>query len=75
MLVEFSVTCIFQSMVSTFPENALNLCIFTDAAVPHSKLRVELFKNLFPPRQKRGGENYDLLYQNLIKKYEDDLEH
>ena len=23
----------------------------------------------------RGGENYDLLYQNSIRKYEDDLEH
>ena len=34
-------------MVLTFLENALNLCIFTHAPVPHSKLQVELFKNLF----------------------------
>ena len=27
------------------------------------------------PQDERGGENYDLLYQNLIRKYEDDLEH
>ena len=42
----------FQFMVFTFPENALNLCIFTHAPVPHSKLQVEFFENLFPPRQK-----------------------
>ena len=48
-------------MVFTFPENALNLCIFTHAPVPHSKLQVEFFENLFPPRRKgRGGGNYDL---------------
>ena len=27
------------------------------------------------PQAKRGGENYDLLYQNSIRKYEVDLEH
>ena len=27
------------------------------------------------PQDERGGENHDLLYQNLIRKYEDDLEH
>ena len=42
----------FQFMVFTFPENALNLCIFTHAPVPHSKLQVEFFKNLFPARRK-----------------------
>ena len=39
-------------MVLTFIENALNLCMFTHAPVPHSKLQVEIFKNLFPPRQR-----------------------
>ena len=56
-----SLTCIllhveenfFQFMVFTFLENALNLCIFTHAPVPHSKLQREFFKNLFPPRRKR----------------------
>ena len=59
MLVEFSRTCIFHHMWETFfhvwwtfLENALNLCIFTDAPVPHSKLQVEFYKNLFPPRRK-----------------------
>ena len=33
------------------------------------------FENLFPPTTERGGGNYDLLYQNSVRKYEDDLEH
>ena len=31
---------------------SLNLCFFTHVPVPHSKLLVEFFENLFPPRQK-----------------------
>ena len=50
-------------MVFTFLENALNLCIFNHTPVPHSKHQAGFFKNLF--QFKRGGENYDLLYQNL----------
>ena len=57
-------------MVFTFLENALNLDIFTHAPVPHSKLQAE-----FSPITKRGKGNYHLLYQNSIRKYEDDLEH
>ena len=53
----------------------MNLGIFTHAPVTHSKLQAELFENLFPSTAERGGENYDLLYQNSIRKYEDDLEH
>ena len=63
----------FQLMVFTFLENALNMCIFTHALVPHLKLQAGVFENLFPPRQKGWG-NYDLLYQNSVQKYEDDLE-
>ena len=40
---------------------------------PHSKVQVENFENLFPSTAERGGENYDFLYQNLVKK--DNLEH
>ena len=43
---------IFQCMMFTFLQNALNLCMFTHAPVPHSKLQVEVFENYFPPRQK-----------------------
>ena len=62
-------------MVFTFLENVLNLGIFTQALVPQSELQAELFGNLFPPTAERGGEKYDLLYQNLIRKYEDGWEH
>ena len=37
--------------------------------------RQHSFKNLFPTTVERSGGNYDLLYQNSIRKYEDDLEH
>ena len=33
------------------------------------------FENLFPPTAERGDGNYDLLYQNSVRKYEEDLEH
>ena len=62
-------------MVFTFLENTLNLVILTHDPVPHSKLLAEFFENLFPPTSERDGENYDLLYQNSLRKYEDDLEH
>ena len=48
---------------------------FIHAPVPHSELQAEFFGNLFPPTAERGGENNDLLYQNSIIKYEDDLEY
>ena len=38
-------------------------------------LRQHVFENLFPPTAKRGGGNYDLLYQNSIRKDDDGLEH
>ena len=37
----------FHFLVFTL-ENALNLCIFTHVSVPHSKLQVQFFENLFP---------------------------
>ena len=43
---------VFQFTVFTFLENALNLCIFTHAPVPHSKFQAEFFENVFPPRRK-----------------------
>ena len=55
------------------PRKSLNLCFFAHALVPHSKLLVECFGNLSPPRT--DGGSYDLLYQNSVRKYEDGLEH
>ena len=36
-------------------ENEVNLWSFTHAPVLHSKLKVQFFKNLFPPRAKNKG--------------------
>ena len=83
MLAQFSLTCIFhhvwenmfQFMVFTL-ENALNLCIFTHAPVPYSKLQVQFFENLFLPRvKKKGVEETMICLKNSIRKDEDDLEH
>ena len=62
-------------VVFLFLQNALNLGIFTHGRIRQSKLQTELCKNLFSTVAERGGENYDLLYQNSIRKYGDDLEH
>ena len=61
-------------MVFTFLENALNLGIFIHAPVPTQNSRQNFLKICFP-QPKKGGENYDLLYQNSVRKYKDDLEH
>ena len=63
---------IFKLVMFASLENALNLGIFTHAPVSHSELHVEFFKNLFPKTAERGGTK---LYQNSIRKYEDDLQH
>ena len=62
-------------MVFKLLENVLNIGIFTHALVPHSKLLANFFENLLPPTAERGREIYDLLYQNSIRKYENELEH
>ena len=48
-------------MVFTFLENTLNLCTFTDGPVSYSKLPVEIFENLFPPRRK-GWRKLSMIY-------------
>ena len=42
--------------------------------ITHSP-RQYLFENLFLLTAERDGANYDSLYQNSVRKYEDDLEH
>ena len=62
-------------MVFTFLENTLNLRSFTHAPVPDSELQVEYILKVCFLQDGKGGGRYDLLYQNSIRKYEDDLEH
>ena len=82
MLVEFSLSCVFhhvgdffQFMVFTFQENALNLCNFTHAWVLQSKLQVEFFEKTVSSSKIKELEETMLLYQNSIRKCEDNLEH
>ena len=63
MLVEFSLTCTFQHvggklLIYGVPisRKSMNLSFFAHAPVPHSKLLVEFFENLFPPRQEGWEE-------------------
>ena len=82
MLAEFSLTCVFHHVwetflkfiVFTFLKNALNLGIITHVRSP-CKTPGRIFGNLFPPTAAKVGENFNLLYQNSIRKCEDDLEH
>ena len=66
----------FQFVVFTFLENVLNLCIFTHVPVPQLKTPGRIFWKFIScfHQDKRGGENYDLLYQNSSRKCEYDLE-
>ena len=44
--------------------------------ITHSLSQAAFFlENLFPPTVERGGGNYDLFYQNSVRKYDRDLEH
>ena len=56
------------------PQKCIESITSTHALVSHLKLQLEFFENLFP-QDGRGGGSYDLLYQNSIRKYKDDLEH
>ena len=51
----------------------LSLCP-SQKEITHSP-RQHYFENLFPPTAERGEGNYDLFYQNSVRKYDDDLEH
>ena len=55
------------------PRNALNLCSFTHAPVLHSILQVDYILKTCFPQDRKGGGRYDLLCQNSVRKYEDDL--
>ena len=61
-------------MVFAFLENALNLGMFTHAPFPIQNSWQNFLKICFPQHQKVVKE-YELLYQNSVRKFEDDLEH
>ena len=41
--------------------------------ITHSRWQ-NSFENLCPPTEEKVGRHYHLLYQNLVRKYEDDFE-
>ena len=43
--------------------------------LPFPNQNLEIFESLLPPTAESGGESFDLLYQNSIRKYEHELEH
>ena len=77
MLVEFSLTCIFHHIwknlfnlrCSHSQKVHLNLCIFTHAQAFHSKLQVEVFEHLFPPRRKGWRKLWSALSKFNQKKW------
>ena len=54
------------------PRQCIEFRHFYSSPPSHSILQGKFFENLFPPTAEKGGENYDLLYQNSIRQYEDD---
>ena len=61
------------SHLKTRPQ-VLAITLYRQKEITHSP-RQHCFQHLFFPTAERGGANYDLLYQNSVRKYEDDLEH
>ena len=81
MLIEFSLTCIsynvwenFLNYGVHFPRKYIESVQFYSCPSSHKTLGRIFFKICFR-QDERDRENYDLLYQNSIRKYEDDLEH
>ena len=58
------------------PRKGIEYMHFYSCLIPPVKIPGRIFgKSASFPEDERGGGKYDLLYQNLIKKCEDDLEH
>ena len=82
MLAELSLTCIFQHVWENFsiygvhiPRKCVESIHFYSCPSLPLKTPGRIFCKSFSPEDRRGGCSYDLLYQNSIRKYEDDLEH
>ena len=74
---------IFKFTEFTFLENLLIRDIFTPAVPTQNSPWAEqnysfplaaFFRKSVSPNSRKGWGNYDLPYQNLVRKYEDDLE-
>ena len=82
MLVEFSLTCIlhyvWEKIFNLWCLNSKKmhfLYVFLLMLQSPTQNSRSIFLKICFPQNKRGRGNYDLLYQNSIRKYEDDLEH
>ena len=77
--VNIPIKCIdqryFYSCLSPLKTCPQVLVITPQAKGNTHSLRKNSVANSFLPTAERARENYDLLYQNFVRKYEDDLEH
>ena len=66
----------FRMLVWICPDSKMHwfYAILVMPQFPTKNSRQEFLKIRFP-KDKVGGEKYDLIYQNSLRKYEDDLEH
>ena len=58
---------IYHHLISPPPQTVGNYLFLTR--------QIFFVENLLPPSRKGAGRNYDLLYQNSVRKYENDLEY
>ena len=75
MLVEFSLTCIFQHVQENFSIFIESMHFHSCHSPPLKTLGRIFGKSVSPKNEGVYIGSYDLLYQNSIRKYEDDLEH
>ena len=82
MLVEFYLTCIFHHVWEKFsiygihiPRKYIESMHFYSCFNPPLKTPGRIFLEIRFAQDKSDGGNYDLLYQNSVRKYKDDVEH
>ena len=82
MLVEFSLTCIFQHVWKYFfniwcshSQKIIESMLFHSYPSPPLKTPGRIFWKSVFPKTEGVGRSYDLLCQNSIRKYEDGFQH
>ena len=82
ILAEVSLTCIFHHMLkqllnlwSSHSQRMNSIQIFYLILPFPTPIYRQNFMDSWGTTAERGGKNYDLLYQNSIRKYEDDLQY